>query len=34
MREKHTRKKIGNMRKDQILWENDDDGTWINEFEG
>ena len=35
MREKHMRKKIGNMRKwsNFVKKKNDDDGTKINEFE-
>ena len=35
MREKHMRKKkLEIWEKDQILWKNDDDDeTWINEFE-
>ena len=35
MREKHMMKKnLEIWEKDQILWKNDDDGTWINKFEG
>ena len=35
MREKHIRNAFLEIwEKDQILWKDDDDGTWINEFLG